>query len=142
MTISKTQRPKVLISHILIFKPSHDALTKAIQNRGGNGRTRGTPHENDPSSTDSENNNPTPKSTQKRHSKTPYGAAAAKPTQLQYYPGQWTDVLNDAKMRFRLFISTENAFPTPGVGREAAENALADAMNAHKADGGTVEPGK
>jgi hypothetical protein len=77
----------------------------------------------------------------KRHSKTPYGGKEALPTQLQFYPSQWRDVLEQAKWKFRLWLSTECPFPDRLKHISEAEDCIDEALAEHKEDGGRVEPG-
>ncbi|KIM73191.1 hypothetical protein PILCRDRAFT_15438 [Piloderma croceum F 1598] len=79
----------------------------------------------------------------KRHSQTPRGSAN-NPTQLQFYPLQWTEVLELAKTKWRLSLLIKWAFPkqskfdTTNVLKECLTTAIAD----HGAEGGLVEKGK
>jgi hypothetical protein len=78
----------------------------------------------------------------RRHSGTPYGRSFS-PTQLQFYPLQWTEVLELAKNKWRLHLLTIWAFPkrrksdTTTTLKECLTTAIAD----HEDDGGLVEKG-
>jgi hypothetical protein len=75
----------------------------------------------------------------KRYSKTPYGSNRGDPTQLQFYKGQWVDILEQAKQRFRDYVSNHCGFPERGTHLRHATNCLTEAMAAHSADGGTYD---
>lgn len=80
----------------------------------------------------------------KRHSKTPYGSSAPNPTQLHFYPAQWTEVLELAKMKWRLQLVIRWAFPKrqhPET-TEALKECLTTAIADHEADHGLVEKGE
>jgi hypothetical protein len=87
--------------------------------------------------TDSEQTRPRAK----RHSKTPYGGRSAKPTQMQFYPSQWRDILECSKWGFRLWLVIYNPFPdrTEHIGE--AEDCIDEALALHQAKGKRVEPG-
>jgi hypothetical protein len=78
----------------------------------------------------------------KRHSQMPHGSSV-RPTQLQFYPLQWTEVLELAKTKWRLHLLIEWAFPkrhksdTTTILKECLTTAIAD----HEAEGGLVEKG-
>jgi hypothetical protein len=78
----------------------------------------------------------------KRHSQKAYGSSVS-PTQLQFYPLQWTEVLELAKKKWRRYLLVKWAFPkrckldTTTVLKECLTTAIAD----HEADGGLVEKG-
>lgn len=76
----------------------------------------------------------------KRHSKN--RSDGALPTQLQFYPSLWADILEESKQRYRLYLATENAFPHPKKDRHRATECLMEAIAAHEEDGGKVEQGK
>lgn len=77
----------------------------------------------------------------KRHSKTTRSETGV-PTQLQFYPSQWSDVLENAKQRYRLYLATVNAFPHRKKDRQQATFSLMEAIAAHENEGGMVEPGR
>jgi hypothetical protein len=77
----------------------------------------------------------------RRHSKTPYGGNPALPTQLHFYPSQWRDVLEQAKWKFRIWLSMHCPFPDREKHIANAEDCIDEALAEHKADGGGVEPG-
>lgn len=78
-----------------------------------------------------------------RYSKTPRSEIEAKPTQLNFYPGNWRDLLEFAKRIFRRWLACENGFPTRRLKLppEAGE-CVAEALAEHRDKGGVVEPGK
>jgi hypothetical protein len=77
-----------------------------------------------------------------RHSKTPYRSRAYNATQLQFYPPQWTIVLDAAKDNSRCFTATEWAFPKRRKHVKELKVALTSAIAAHQAEGGLLERGK
>lgn len=77
----------------------------------------------------------------KRHSKTSRPAVGT-PTQLQFYPSQWSDVLEKAKKKYRLVVATEIGFPHPKKDSNRAFDCLTEAIAEHEDDGGMVEPGE
>lgn len=66
----------------------------------------------------------------------------AKPTQLQFYPGHWRDVLERAKEFFRLWMIKECPFPQRDTHLCNARHALTAAMEEFEAKGFEVEDGK
>jgi len=76
-----------------------------------------------------------------RHLKTPYRSRACNPTQLQFYPPQWTIVLDTAKDNSRCFAATAWAFPKQRKHVKEMKVALTSAIVAHEADGGLLEDG-
>jgi hypothetical protein len=76
-----------------------------------------------------------------RHSKTPYRSQAYNATQLQFYPPQWTIVLDAAKDNSRRFAAMEWAFPKRHKHVKELKVALTSAIAAHQADGGLLESG-
>ena len=66
----------------------------------------------------------------------------AKPTQLQFYPGHWRDVLERAKEFFRLWMIKECPFPQRDLHLVNAEAALKAAMEEFEENGSLVEDGK
>lgn len=79
---------------------------------------------------------------QRRHTKTPHGTSVARATQLQYYPGQWVDVLTKAKALNRLHLVTNNAFPLVDQGHKVTADVVTVAMDEHEREGGEVEAGQ
>lgn len=65
----------------------------------------------------------------------------AKPTQLRFYPGIWTDILERAKQFFRLWLVKECPFPDREVNLKDASNALIRAINEYEAKDCEVEDG-
>jgi len=64
------------------------------------------------------------------------------PKNLNFYPSQWRDVLEDAKVNYTLHISAEKGFPSRDKeGMTDAETCLMEAIAKHKDEGGKVEPG-
>jgi hypothetical protein len=90
---------------------------------------------------ESDSDTPVDVSRARRHSKTPYGGNPALPTQLHCYPSQWRDVLERAKWRFRLWLSTQCPFPDRDRHISEAEDCIDEALAEHMANGGGVEPG-
>lgn len=105
---------------------------------GSNGSDDGS---KDDSSRDSDTEPYPVRKRAKRHSKTSRPAVGT-PTQLQFYPSQWTDVLESAKRKYRLVIATEIGFPHPKKDLNRASDCLTEAMAAHEDGGGMVEPSK
>lgn len=77
----------------------------------------------------------------KRHSITPYQGRTSKPTQLNFYPGQWQDILEVAKRKYRLYLATKNAFPDREKDFGEARDCLTEAMQEHTDASGDVEIG-
>ena len=77
-----------------------------------------------------------------RHSKTSYRSRVYNATQLQFYPPQWTIVLDAAKDNSRRIAATEWAFPKRRKHVKNLKVALTTAVAAHEADGGMLERGK
>lgn len=99
------------------------------------------PHD---SSFDSESSEPLAiKRRAARHSRTPYSASKSrpKPTRLGFYPGQWSDVLEKAKRKFRLFLATDIPFPNREDHFSKAEDFVSEAINDHQKRGGQLENG-
>lgn len=88
---------------------------------------------------------PRPHKRAKRHSKTPYSRmnkGKGKPTQLQFYPSHWVDVLEKAKKKKRLHIIKERPFAECERHLSDATDCLTEALTEYQAAGGRVEPGK
>jgi hypothetical protein len=81
------------------------------------------------------------KSRAARHSKTSYRSREYNATQLQFYPPQWTIVLDSAKDGSHLFSATEWAFPKRRKHVRHLKEVLTSAIAAHEADGGLLERG-
>lgn len=64
-----------------------------------------------------------------------------KPTQLQFYPSQWKDVLEASKWKFRIWMSTVKAFPNRRKDMDEAMDCLTSAIAEHQEEGGLLEPG-
>jgi hypothetical protein len=81
-----------------------------------------------------------------RHSINPYGTKVPVPTQQQFYPSQWRDVLDKAKELWRRWMSiTEGGgFPNPKNKEHvsAALGCLMSAIETHESEGGVLEEGK
>jgi len=79
----------------------------------------------------------------KRYSKTPRSEIVAKPTQLGFYPSQWRDVLELAKLNFRRWLACKNAFPVRRANLlgEASE-CVVEALAEHEEKGYRTEAGK
>ena len=79
-----------------------------------------------------------------RHSKTAYGTVPSKPFHLRFYadlPG-WVVVLESAKNKFRLHISTVNPFPVVEHHSATATACIAEAMaDFHKNSNATLDEG-
>lgn len=89
----------------------------------------------DDSSSDSESSEPLAvKRRAARHSRTPYSTSKSKPkpTQLEFYPGQWSDVLEKAKRRFHLFLATNIPFPNCDNHLSKAQDFVSEAINDHQ----------
>ena len=66
----------------------------------------------------------------------------AKPTQLQFYPGHWCDVLEWVKEFFYLWMIKECPFPQRDSHLVNAKDALKAAMEEFEENGSIVEDGK
>lgn len=96
------------------------------------------------SSSDSEGSEPlTVKRRAARHSQTPYSTSKSrpKPTRLGFYPGQWSDVLEKEKRKFRLFLATDVPFPIRDDHLSRAKDFVSEAINEHQKQGGQLENG-
>lgn len=85
-----------------------------------------------------------PKIRAARHSRTPYSHSRSrpKPTQLGFYPSQWSDVLDKAKKKFHLFLATDVPFPNRDEHFSKAEDCISEAIDEHQKRGGQLENGK
>ena len=63
------------------------------------------------------------------------------PTQLQFYPPSWRDVLEAAKNKFRCYISAVNPYPSREDGIREASDCVVEALADHRASGKKVDPG-
>jgi hypothetical protein len=77
-----------------------------------------------------------------RHSVTPYGSKPPVSTQLRWYPPQWSDVLNDGKDIFTLYLVTKVPFPGKRESLDEVEECLHEAIRRHEEKGRGVEPGE
>lgn len=75
-----------------------------------------------------------------RNSRKPSGSAAD-PTQLQFYPTNWTEALEGAKNNWRLYLLKTWAFPKRRQHEAGLAECLMSAIAAHEADGGMLERG-
>ena len=66
----------------------------------------------------------------------------AKPSQLGYYDGPWTDVLVNARHNYRKHLHTNDPFPERNIDNlKDVQNILLEAIAEHKADGGVLDDG-
>lgn len=63
------------------------------------------------------------------------------PTQLQFYPPLWRDVLESAKANFRLYLTTNKPFPNRKEGVAEAADCISDALSKRRDVGKRVEDG-
>lgn len=61
--------------------------------------------------------------------------------QLKFYPILWKRVLEKAKLFFRLYLATENGFPTDEECKRESRKALYNALDWHSERNGRVEDG-
>ena len=94
-----------------------------------------------PSNSSQSEEEPTPKRA-KRHSKKAYRSSNLDPTQLQFYPSQWRDILEAAKTKYRLSIVMEMLFPDRKKKFNLAVDCLDEALAEHETNGGLVEDGE
>ncbi|KAF8888214.1 hypothetical protein BD779DRAFT_1470269 [Infundibulicybe gibba] len=76
-----------------------------------------------------------------RHSKKSYNEHIILPTQFNFYPSQWRDVLGLAKPKFRHYITTTDLFPKRQTNLQVATNFLMEAISDHERNGGLFEEG-
>lgn len=62
-------------------------------------------------------------------------------TQLQFYPPVWRDILEIAKAKFRLYLTSVKPFPNRGEGVDEAAECLLEAVAEHRDAVKKVEPG-
>ena len=60
---------------------------------------------------------------------------------LESYPPSWQEVITYAKRAFRAYVAGQCGFPDPVSSVHEARECLEDALEVHKEDRGTVEPG-
>ena len=79
----------------------------------------------------------------KRHSHMPYSVGSDDPKKLGFYPPQWRDILENAKVSTCVWMATECVFPhlKNESHREKAESFIKEALSKHQEDGGQVEDG-
>jgi hypothetical protein len=79
----------------------------------------------------------------KRHSKVPYnGESKGKPTQLQFYPFHWHDVLEKAKKKKRLHTVQFRQFSERDHHLRDATDCLTETLEEFRREGGRVKPGR
>jgi hypothetical protein len=79
----------------------------------------------------------------KRHSKVPYDQEnKGKPTQLQFYPLHWRDVLEKAKKKKRLHTVQFRQFSERDHHLRDATDCLTETLAEFRREGGRVEPGR
>jgi hypothetical protein len=101
----------------------------------------GTESDPDPASSSDSDEEPSQKRA-KRHSKTPYNTPKTDPTQLQFYPSQWRDILEEGKKKYRLSLLLETLFPDRNKDIHFAVDCLEEAISDHEAEGGMAEAGE
>jgi hypothetical protein len=74
------------------------------------------------------------------HSQTDHTCST--PTQLQFYPLSWRDVLEAAKNKFQCFVAARNPYPNREDGIQEAGDCTVEALADHQNEGKKVEPGK
>jgi hypothetical protein len=77
----------------------------------------------------------------RRHSKVPHGTKNPNPTQLQFYPSQWKDVLENGKDRYTRLIFLELGFTSKQEDQRFALDCLTEAIYSHEEAGNGVEEG-
>jgi hypothetical protein len=78
----------------------------------------------------------------KRHSKTPYdGERKGKPTQMQFFPPHWKDVLEMAKKAKRFHLVKFRPFPEREKHLPESTDCLTESLSEYRGKGGRVEPG-
>ena len=86
---------------------------------------------------------PTPCPTRPTRRRQPPRADANSPSRtLESYPPLWLEVIGHAKRAFRAYVAGQCGFPDPVSGTQEARECLEDALEVHKEEGGTVEPGQ
>ena len=85
-----------------------------------------------------------PISRARRHSGKRYSEHSANPKKLGFYPPQWRDVLENAKLRWRLWMAVVCGFPNNGNQsyHEKTKECIRDALAEHQKNGGKVEKGR
>lgn len=63
------------------------------------------------------------------------------PTQLQFYPARWRELLESAKIKFRFYLTVVKSFPTREEGIAEAGDCILEALSEYRDAGKTVERG-
>lgn len=84
---------------------------------------------------------PTPRTRAPRHSKKSFKARSDDPSQLSFYPDEWQDVLGEAKMHWRLRVSTEWGFPKFRERKNDLSDCLTQAITEYETNNGLLEKG-
>jgi hypothetical protein len=58
-----------------------------------------------------------------------------------FYPAHWRTVIDDAKIRYRAWILSVDAFPSQEDGKDEARLCLNEALSAYRDKGNEVEDG-
>ena len=77
-----------------------------------------------------------------QHSKTPYGTGSADPTQLQFYPSNWGEMLSIAKGFWHLFLAMVFAFPKCHDHKDEHQECLMKAIAEFEKEDSILEPGE
>lgn len=77
----------------------------------------------------------------KRNSKKAHNGDTSDPTQLQFYPSQWKDVLDETKDAFALIVFTKLGFLERSKDLSTAGTCLVNMLAKHEAAGNFVEDG-
>jgi hypothetical protein len=77
----------------------------------------------------------------KRHSEKSNTQIGGNPTQLQFHPPLWRDVLESAKANFRLYLTTIKPFPNRKEGVAEAADCILDALSKRRNVDKRVEGG-
>ena len=77
----------------------------------------------------------------RRHTRTDRSGVHQDPTQLQFYPPVWRDVLESAKNKLRCYAGTKNFFPTRDEGIQEAGDCITEVLADYQAQGKKVEAG-
>jgi hypothetical protein len=104
-------------------------------------RTKGSQQPHKPSHSPSDQGNA---NNDRKHNLRPLDGdrgAVQDPTLLKFYPHIWRDVLEHAKEKFRLFLTSVNAFPTRILGLQEAKDCLTEALEDFRQADKKVEKG-
>lgn len=77
-----------------------------------------------------------------RHSKTAFKAHSKDPTQLHFYPDRWQEVLTEAKILWRFWMTMNWGFPNLREHGNEIKECISSAITAYQEEGGLLDTGK